>query len=144
MLVLDVNVLVYAFDVASPSHPTCATWLEHAGNANQLMGVSSQVMTAVVRISTNPAIFARPARTEHVLDFLEDVRNLPAFFAAEPGPAHWSLFTKLILQHQLQKASLTDGWLAALSLELGASVVTTDSGFNRFRDLSVVNPLRAG
>lgn len=144
MVVVDVNVLLYAFDVGSPSHAKSVEWLERAGDSDELMGISSQVLASVLRIATNPSLVNRPTSAQLVLEFLEDVRNLPAFVAAEPGAGHWSLFARFVVQHQLQKGSLTDGWLAALAIELGASLVTTDAGFTRFRGLQIVNPLHAG
>ena len=141
MFIIDVNVLLYALDGSSPSHRRCLTWVERAGEADELMGISSQVMASVIRIATHPSVFDRPLTAEATIEFLDDIRNLPAFFAAEPGIRHWSLFTDLVRRHRLLRGGLTDGWLAALAIELGAKFVTTDSGFARFRGLQVVNPL---
>ena len=143
MFIIDVNVLLYALDRTSPGHAGCLRWLERAGHGDELVGISSQVMSSVIRIATHPSVFDRPLTAEHAIEFLEDLRNLPAFFAAEPGAGHWSLFTEVILKHRLQRGGLTDGWLAALALELGGKLVTTDAGFSRFRGLQILNPLRS-
>ena len=140
MLVVDVNVLLYALDRDSPRHATCLKWLERAGAALEPVGVSSQTTAAVLRIATQPGMASRVMSPAAVIDFLEDVRNLPAVGAVEPGPGHWPVFAKLVLQHDLRRGDLTDGWLAALALELGAKLVTTDGGFARFRGLHVIDP----
>lgn len=141
MFVVDVNILLYALDGTSPSHRKCLGWLEEAGDGDEPVGISSTVMASVIRIATNPAIANRPAKAASVIEFLEDVRNMPRFLGVEPGVGHWPVFAKLVLQHNLARSSLTDGWIAALALEAGAKLVTTDTGFDRFRGLSVVNPV---
>ena len=43
---------------------------------------------------------------------------------------------------QAKRAMVMDAHLAALAMEHGASIATTDRGFMRFPDIELVNPVK--
>ena len=58
-----------------------------------------------------------------------------------PQGRHWSILSKMIAEGQASGPLIMDAHLAALAIEHGAALYTTDRDFSRFPGLSVVNPL---
>lgn len=58
-----------------------------------------------------------------------------------PGEEHWALLRQMIVEGQAQGALISDAQLAALTLEHGAVLHTTDRDFARFPGLRWVIPL---
>jgi len=141
VILLDVNVLVYAYREEAPEHHAFARWLREAGEAEELCGVSDVVLSGVVRITTNPRIFRTPAPLEHVLDFANALRGRPSVVGVDPGPRHWPIFTRLCRQTGAKGDLVPDLWLAALALDSGAELITADRGFARVPGLRWRHPL---
>jgi toxin-antitoxin system PIN domain toxin len=143
VLLLDVNPLVYALRADVPEHPPWLTWLESALAGAEPIGVSNSTLTAVVRIATSSRIFSLPTPLDATLAFVDSVRNAPAYLPVEPGAQHWNVFDRLCRKTNIRGNLASDAWLAALSIELGAVLVTADSDFGRFAGLKFSNPTQA-
>lgn len=141
MIVLDVNVLVYAFDIRSVDHDRYRRWLETALVAEEPVGVSDLVLSAFVRIVTHPGILARPASIETALAFVNEVRTAPSTSVVTPGDRHWSIFGRLCRSSNAKGNLVADAFHAALAVEAGAEMVTTDRDYSRFPGLRWRHPL---
>ena len=141
MIVPDANLLLYAYDTSSPFHRASARWWSKALDGSEVVGLSTPVLFAFVRISTSPRAFTHPftieEATERVIDWLRE-------------PSIQLLELQLIDVHQalslLRQAGTggnltTDAQVAALALRLGAVVHTADSDYARFPNLNWLNPL---
>ena len=53
----------------------------------------------------------------------------------------WPLLRELVVEAQVSGPLLTDAALAALALEHGATLCSTDRDFRRFRGLKLCDPL---
>ena len=135
MILPDSAVLLYAFNDASPGYARYGSWLDSVLNGDQPYGMSPQVLSTVVRIATNRAIYSRPAPLEEVLQFCRDVMAPEQCQVIQPGPRHWSIFNDLCLKSQAKGNQVADAWLAALAIEWGCEWVTTNSDFGRFSGL---------
>ena len=60
----------------------------------------------------------------------------------EPGERHWPIFRSLAADGQISGPLVMDAALAAIAIEHGATLCTTDRDFARFAGLSWKNPLR--
>jgi hypothetical protein len=60
-----------------------------------------------------------------------------------PGDRQWSIFLDFVKDLNLSGDDIPDAYLAATTMEAGASLVTTDRGFSRFRSLRVIDPVIA-
>jgi predicted nucleic acid-binding protein len=58
-----------------------------------------------------------------------------------PGERHWSHFQRMLEDGQVRGPRTTDAQLAALTIEYGGVLYTTDRDFARFPGLRWVNPL---
>jgi toxin-antitoxin system PIN domain toxin len=137
----DVNVLIYAHNTDDPRHGEYSSWLGAAVNGARPFGLSSLVASAFLRIVTHPRVLANPLDTEHALDIIEPLWAAPAVVAMDPGPRHWSLFTKLCNRVDARGNIVPDAYLAALAIEHDAEWYSADRGFARFPGLRHRHPL---
>lgn len=137
----DVNVLVYAHRPESPHHAETLDWLEAARRSDEPLGLTDLALSGFVRTVTNPRIFRDPTPIEVALTFVDDLLASPAALRLAPGPRHWSVFRRLCVSLGLRGGLVTNAYLAAVAIETGATLVTTDRDFARFPGLRWQHPL---
>jgi toxin-antitoxin system PIN domain toxin len=135
MLLLDVNILVYAFRQDSPNHLAFRRWLEEMIAAGISFGLCDPVLSGFLRIVTHPRIFAPPTPLDAALDFAEALRAQPNSVLIAPGGRHWAIFTALCRDAGAPGNWIPDAYLAALAIESGCELITTDRDFGRFPGL---------
>jgi len=141
VILVDVNIALYANDESSPRHPAARAWLEGALNGDDEIRFALSSLLGFLRISTNPAIFVRPLSTSAA--FLEVQRwlALPNVGIVSPTDRHWVAFAEIARSGQAKGPLLMDAHLAALAIEHGATLATTDRDFSRFPGLRTIDPL---
>ncbi|MGE0454290.1 MAG: type II toxin-antitoxin system VapC family toxin [Vicinamibacteria bacterium] len=142
MILVDANVLLYAYDARSPHHERCRAWVETAFSGDEPICVSWVTVLAFLRISTNPRIFPRPLRTEEALAVVTSWLARPAVSVLDAGERCWEVFKQAVTEARASGPLLMDAFLAALALENGATLVTTDADFRRFTKLKLHDPTR--
>lgn len=65
----------------------------------------------------------------------------PNSVIVEPGERHWGILSRLMEDEQCTGLLVTDAALAALAMEHGAVLHSTDRDFSRFSGLDWVNPI---
>lgn len=140
MIVLDANVLLYAYDSSSAAHGRCRDWLEAALNGEAQIGIPWQTLLAFVRIATNPRAFAKPLSIGAAIELVETWTARPHVVVPAPGARYWPILKQQLLEAQVSGPLVTDAALAALALEQGATLATTDRDFRRFDELEILNP----
>ncbi|HEX6962031.1 MAG TPA: type II toxin-antitoxin system VapC family toxin [Lacipirellula sp.] len=141
MLLTDVNVLIYAAERRSPDHERYKQWLDELINGDEAYGVSDLVLSAFLRIVTNPRIHNQPMELLAAIAFAESIRNQPTCVVIQPGPRHWGLFTDLCRRVSARGNLVPDAYLAALAIESGSEWITTDRDYARFPGLRWRHPL---
>ena len=141
MIVLDANILLYAYDDRSPHHAATREWLEKLLSREETVGLPWLSAWAFVRIITNAAISERPLLPAQALAVLGKLRDHPHIVMVNPGRHHARYLLEEMLGAQIQGAQTNDAVLAALAREHGATLASTDVGFRRFPSLSWINPL---
>jgi len=135
MLLVDVNVWVYAVRSDSVRHDDYREWVQDALTGAEPVGVSELALSGVVRLLTNHRIFDRPSSTAEALEACRAIRSAPAAISVRPGARHWSIFEDLCAESGARANVVADAYHAALAIEHGATWVTTDRGFARFPGL---------
>ena len=135
MTLCDVNMLLYAFRADVPDHERYRHWLLGVVGSDGAYAVSPQVLSAVVRIATHPRLFAQPSTTDEALSFCDALLAPTTCAVLVPGPRHWGIFRRLCQQSGAKGNLVPDAYLAALALEHGCELVTTDRDFTRFPGL---------
>ena len=141
MIVTDVNVLVYAYRGEAVHHERFRRWLEMVTNGDEAFALSDVVLSGFVRVVTHPRIFRPPSPIDHALGFARDLLSQPNCIMIRPGPRHWSVFARLCRESGATGNLVPDAYLAALAIEAGCELVTTDRDFARFKGLRWRHPL---
>ena len=136
MILPDVNVLIYAFRRDLPQHRVCRHWLASVVSGDERFGISPLVLSALVRITTNPRTFRMPSSIDEAFGFCEDLLGQPHCQIVDPGERHWEIFRGLCVDTDTRGSRVTDVWFAALAIEWGCAWITFDRGFARFPGLN--------
>ena len=141
MVLLDVNVLVYAHRRDSPGHEAYRLWWEDCAGSEQAFGMADLVLSGFVRLVTHPRIFNPPTPPDVAFRFVQEVRARPNYVEVKPGPRHWDIFVNLCRRANARGNFIPDAYLAALAIESGSEWITADRGYGRFPGLRWRHPL---
>ena len=140
MIVLDVNILFYSYSSVSPEYEKARKCVEKLFSGAELVGLPWQTIAAFLRISTNPRLpGARPA-----IEAVEEVEgwlSQPNVRIVTPGDDHWRVLRRVMVEGQAYGPLVSDAQIAALAIENGAVLYSSDRDFARFPGLRWVNPL---
>jgi len=141
VIVPDSNLLLYAYDSRSELQPAASRWLGRALSGTEIVGFSWLSVGAFLRISTNPRLGREPLPMAHatrIVDAWLAVQNVRLIV---PSEGHWGLLKELLIAGRVQGPITNDAQLAALTIEYGGVLHTTDGDFARFPGLRWVNLL---
>lgn len=143
MTLIDANVLLYAYHPRAAQHERCRTWVEAEFASGSAVGIAWATIVAFLRISTNPRVFERPLATAEAEAVVSSWLAVPSVSPVDPGERYWEILCDLLHRAQVTGPLVTDAALAALAIEHGATLCTTDRDFARFPRLRTFNPLEA-
>ena len=141
MIVLDANVLLYAYDSTSSQHEKARHWVEHTFSEETPVGLPWPTVSAFLRIITNPKLPGERFTVQEAVQIIDQWLNQPNVRLLAPGEDHWPLLRQMIVDGQAQGPLISDAQLAALTIEYGGVLHTTDRDFARFPGLRWLNPL---
>ena len=140
-MLLDANLLLYAVNSRAEQHERAASWLSEQLNGAVRVGFPWQSIVAFLRISSDPRAFQRPLDPGLGWDRVTDWLAAPVAWVPEPGPEYRRILGELIRAYDIRGNLIPDAALAALAIDHGVSLVSTDTDFARFRELRWENPL---
>jgi toxin-antitoxin system PIN domain toxin len=141
VILVDANLLLYAVNQDLPQHRAARHWLETTFSGRETVGLPWVVLLAFLRLSTNARVFEQPLTVAAATGYVEEWLALPPVHALAPGDAHWSILRNLLADAGTGGNLTTDAHIAALALERGCTVCSTDHDFKRFPGVRHVNPL---
>jgi toxin-antitoxin system PIN domain toxin len=141
VILIDANVLLYAQDSTSDRHEPARRWVERTLTDEPDVRFGLTTLLAFARIGTDPRVFREPLSPAEALQIVTDWLDRPNVAIASPGTRHWAIVTELAVLGQARGPLLMDAHLAALAIEHGAKLATTDRDFARFPRLRLVDPL---
>ncbi len=145
MLLPDVNVLVYAHRRdGSSDHARYAAWLTDLATGPEPFALSTLGVAGLVRVVTNPRIFDPASTLDEAFGFVRELTARPTARVVAPGAEHLSIFEELCRESGAAGKLVADAQHAAVAIEHGCTLVTTDSDFARFPGLRWQHPLRPG
>ena len=142
MILVDANLLLYACDSESPHHEPSRKWLESALSSGRAVRFALVTLLAFVRLASDRRIYAHPLSPTEACSLVEEWLALPNVRLLQPGPRTWRLLSAMCEEGQAKGAMVMDAHLAALAMEHGASIATTDRDFMRFPGIELVNPVK--
>lgn len=141
MKVPDANVLLYALDDTSPRHESARDWLEEVLSGQEEVGFAWVVLLAVLRLATKAVIFDNPLDVDESFDVVEGWLAQPPSVIVHPTVRHPGLLRGLLQPLGTAGNLVTDAHLAALAIEHGGVVCSSDADFSRFPGLMWEDPL---
>lgn len=141
MILLDANLLLYAYDGSSRRHRPALEWLEKTLSGDLPVCLTWQSVLAFLRIATHPGVFRRPLVIPEAVEVVESWFDQPCVRLVQPTERHWSILRALLPEGQVRGPLVMDAHLAALAMEHGAVLHSTDRDFSRFPGLRRVDPL---
>ncbi len=141
MILLDANVLLYAYDISSPAHRRSRKWLQGTLEAEAEVGIALVSLLAFLRIATTPTVFERPLTVEDATAIVGRWLERPNVGVLQPTSRHWEVVADVARAGKARGPMLMDAHLAALAIEHGATLCTTDRDFARFKGLRLEDPV---
>ena len=124
-----------------PDHERYRDWLAAAATSYEPLGLADIVMSGFVRVATHPRIVTPPAPLERALEFADALFAVPNAVVVAPGQRHWEIYKRLCLDAGAKGNLAADAFIAALAIESGCELITTDRDFSRFPGLRSRHPL---
>lgn len=141
MIAIDANILIYAHVSSFSQHEAAREWLDHQLNGTGPVGLPWASVLAFMRLVTNPRVFERP---EPIADAWRQARAWLACDTAwipQPTDRHADLLGRFLALPGVHGNLVPDAHLAALAMEHGLTLCSTDGDFARFPGLRRLNPL---
>lgn len=141
MIVPDANLLLYAYDSKSELQASASRWLRQILSGSDTIGLTWLSIGAFLRISTNLSLGRSQLPMAVATQIVDDWLARRVVRLIVPGESHWVLLKEMLIGGRVQGPNTTDARLAALTIEYGGVLHTTDRDFARFPGLRWVNPL---
>lgn len=141
MILVDANLLIYAHVASLPQHKRARAWLDQRLNGVAAVGLPWPSLLAFVRLVSNPRVFERPKSLAAAWRQVEEWLDCPPAWIPLPTERHREIIGTLLSTQGSQANLVPDAHLAALAIEHGLILCSTDGDFARFPDLRWENPL---
>jgi uncharacterized protein len=142
VILVDANILVYAWNADAVEHERAVTWFQDRLNGIAGVGLPWASLLAFVRLVTNRRIFDSPIPVNAAWAQVEEWLSLPNVFTPEPAERHAEILRSLM--PEVGRSNLIpDAHLAAIAIEYGLTLQSADRDFARFTGLKWENPLVA-
>jgi len=141
LIIVDSNILIYSVNSTSPFHVKAKDWLEGLFSGSDRVGLPWVSVWSFVRITTNHRLFKRPLSVDAARTVVSDWVSHPSCLMIEPGVRHFQILFDLVSKYQAAGPLLSDAVVAALALEHGGRLASTDQDFARFAVLDWINPI---
>jgi hypothetical protein len=105
------------------------------------VGLPWPSLLGFVRLVTNPRVFERPEEVGAAWRQVESWLDCPSVWVPLPTERHREILGPLIARTTGRANLVPDAHLAALAIEHGLLLCSTDGDFARFPDLRWENPL---
>ncbi len=141
MIVLDANILLYAYDIEAVQHRSAKAYLESIFSSSGSIGIPVHSVAAFLRIMTHPALRNGRFSLEEAVEIVEEWFLLPQVRLLAPGERYWELLKRTLLEGHAAGRLVTDAEIATITIEFGGELQTNDRDFARFPRLRWKNPL---
>lgn len=141
MILMDANILLYAEDQLNAHHIKARTWWDATLSGTSPVCLCWTVLGAFIRIGTNPRVFEQPLSLDQATSRVQSWLDQPCTRIVNPTERHWTILQQMLRKGQAVANLVTDAHLAALAIEHGCELISTDSDFSRFSGIRWRNPL---
>jgi len=142
VILVDANLLVYAHVATFQQHKRARRWLDGSLNGTAPVGLPWPSILGFIRLVTNPRIFERPEPIEEAWKQVEEWLDCSPVWIPQPTERHREILGPLLINQSVRANLVPDTHLAALAIEHGLILCSTDGDFGRFPGLRWENPIR--
>ena len=142
MILVDANLLLHAHNRSAPEHAAARAWFEQALSGPDRIGVPWPSILAFVRLASNPVVFRQPITPAAAWQVVRQWLRQENVWIPTPGTTNGEIFESLLADAQVTSRMVPDAHLAALAIEHGLTLCSTDGDFARFASLRWNNPLQ--
>lgn len=140
---VDVNILLYASDAASPFHEAAKEFLADAARGDEIFCLAWPTVMSYLRISTHPGIFPQPLTSVEAQGNVAALLARPQVRALAELDGFWSIYSRATEGIAVRGNLVPDAHTAAILLQHGVRrLYTNDADFRKFEFLEVRNPLK--
>ena len=141
MIIPDINLLLYAYDAASPFHAKASAWWQTCLSGTDPVGLPDVVVFGFLRVGTNARVFQHPLTPAEAAGHIRNWLEQPVVRRLESDPDPIERVLGLVESIGAAGNLVTDAQLAALAIEYDAVLHTADADFVRFPKLRWLNPI---
>jgi len=141
MILVDANLLIYAYAAELPQHAAAHAWLDQQLNRLSRVGLPWLSLLGFVRLVTHPRVFERPVSVATAWQQVEQWLQVPAVWMPGPTARRAGILGPMLREATPRANLVPDAHLAALALEHGLAYVAR-MGTSRFPGVTWQNPLR--
>jgi len=141
MILVDANLLIYAVNQDAPLNQKAKPWLESILSGGETVGFPWSVLLAFLRLTTRPGLFRRPLPVDTAFNLVASWLDQTSATVVHPGPRHLAVLRELLQPLGTGGNLTSDAHLAAMAIEHGAELCSSDTDFARFPGLKWRNPL---
>ena len=142
MILLDANLLVYAHVTSLTQHHAARSWLDSRLNGPTPVGLPWPTLLSFVRLVSNPRIFEHPQPISKAWKQVDDWLTCPVAWIPQPTERHREILGSFLTDTLGRSNLVPDAHLAALAIEHGLTLCSTDRDFARFPNLRWEDPLQ--
>ena len=143
MILIDVNILIYASISDFPEHRGARDWLDSQLNGTARVGLPWPSLLGFLRVVTNRRALVKPLSTDEAWDQVITRLGCDVVWVPQPTERHPELLGRFLALPGVRANLVHDAHLAALAIEHGLIMCSTDGDFARFPGLRWQNPLAA-
>jgi toxin-antitoxin system PIN domain toxin len=107
------------------------------------LGVPGVVLSGFVQLVTDARVFAGPTPLAEAVGFVRTLLGSPSVRLLAETHSQCERFLDLCTAADARGQRVPDAWLAALAIDHGATLMTSDRGFARYPGLRWRDPVRA-
>jgi hypothetical protein len=141
VILIDANVLLYAANRAAPEHEDAREWLDDRLSGPSRVGLPWPSLLAFVRLATNPLAVRQPVPVATAWNQVREWLGAAPAWVPTPTERHADLVGAFCAERWMTSRLVPDAHLAALAIEHGLSLCSTDGDFAKFPGLTWENPL---
>jgi toxin-antitoxin system PIN domain toxin len=143
MILVDVNLLIYAEDSLCDHHAAARTWWDTQLSSAETVCLCWPVIKAFIRIGTNVRASRNPLTLKEAVGRVQSWFDQPCVRIIQPTEHHWTIFQQMLRAGNATANLVSDAHLAALAVEHNCVLQSNDTDFARFRGLKWNNPIVA-
>ena len=141
MILIDANLLIYASSSTFPQHRAAKYWLDAQLTGLARVGIAWPTVLAFLRVMTSPRILQYPLAMRDAWTQVIAWHAAASVWVPQPTERHGEVLRDLLGLPGIRGNLVHDADLAALAVEHGLILCSSDGDFARFPGLRWQNPL---